>query len=481
MAEQVSPSPVVLIVDDSREVRETLTLFLRSQGFSPSSVETAEDALRLLAEGFMPTAIVLDVVLPGIDGYQACRQLKADPKYRYIPTILVSVKHSLQDIIAGFESGADDYITKPFEPGELSARLQAALRLRAIYEELNATRYANDRLIAKLEQLSSRPEGYIFSGVVGKSSVMQGIFRTLERVARQDSPVLITGPTGVGKELVARSIHLNSERSNHPFVAQNCAAFQESLLESELFGHTRGAFTGAYRDKRGLFDGANGGTLFLDEVGELSALAQAKLLRVLQEGVFLPVGGNSERRVDVRVVAATNASLRSLVDRGSFREDLFYRLNVIQISLPPLRERSEDIPLLIEHFLVRALEKRALSKVQLSAEARAKLLAYSWPGNVRELQSEIERLVIFAEEGDTIGEEALSSQIREEEATRQLTSSGRQGNLRAAIECTERRLILQALEHSQWNKSSAAKALGISRSNLINKVQQYGLERARAR
>jgi two-component system, NtrC family, response regulator HupR/HoxA len=331
------------------------------------------------------------------------------------------------------------------------------------------------------DELSAR---YKFENIVGKSGPMLEVFRLLEKVAQSDSTALIQGESGTGKELVARAIHFNGPRKDKPFVVQNCSAFNDNLLESALFGHVKGAFTGALRDKKGLFEVADGGSFFLDEVGDMSAALQVKLLRVLQEGTFIPVGGTASREVDVRVIAATHKDLSKMVERSEFREDLFYRINVIKVQVPPLRDRRDDIPVLIEHFLhkhARAGEKNRT----LSPGALNTLLTYPWPGNIRELENEIERLLVLSNEGEVIADDLISSRIRDALRTTlpALPVPGSPGapipvaNLHDAVETLERQMIHAGLVRTQYNKSQLARELGISRSNLILKIEKFGLDR----
>jgi transcriptional regulator with PAS, ATPase and Fis domain len=308
------------------------------------------------------------------------------------------------------------------------------------------------------------------------------VFRLLEKIVESESTVLIQGESGTGKELVARAIHYNGPRSKKPFVVQNCSAFNDNLLESALFGHVKGAFTGAIRDKKGLFEIADGGTFFLDEVGDMSAALQVKLLRVLQEGTFTPVGGTETRQVDVRVIAATHKDLQKMVERGEFREDLYYRIHVIKIQVPPLRERMDDLPLLCEHFLrkhFRGAARGATRPPRLLPEALATMRRYPWPGNIRELENEIERLLVLGGDLPELPEELLSQRVRDADGAPrpQAVRAAQQGTLKEAVESLERDLIQQGLIRTHWNKSQLAKELGISRSNLIAKVERYGLER----
>lgn len=323
------------------------------------------------------------------------------------------------------------------------------------------------------------------TGIVGTSPPMRELFRMLDRIKSSNATVLITGDNGTGKELVARGIHTTSNRGSKRFVATNCSAFNDNLLESELFGHRRGAFTGAVSDKPGLFQVADTGTFFLDEVGDMSPALQVKLLRVLQEGVFLPVGATEHRKVDVRIIAATNRDLQKMVREGTFREDLYYRLHVVALRVPPLRERADDIPLLVEHFLRRLAERDGRVKA-LSQACLERLMAHRWPGNVRELENEIERLWVLSGEDELIGGEHLSPAIGRgsDAAGRAPETSESPGiviagqTLPEAVESLERQMIAEGLRQSKGNKTRAAEALGISRRNLIRKVQTYGLEDA---
>ncbi|MCP3144474.1 sigma 54-interacting transcriptional regulator [Pyxidicoccus xibeiensis] len=333
-----------------------------------------------------------------------------------------------------------------------------------------------DSAVASLA--SDLDDRYRFEKIIGRSGPMMEVFRLMEKVANSDSTVLINGESGTGKELVARAIHHNGPRKDQPFVVQNCSAFNDNLLESALFGHTRGSFTGALRDKKGLFEVADGGTFFLDEVGDMSPALQVKLLRVLQEGTFLPVGGTQLREVNVRVIAATHKDLSELVKRGEFREDLFYRINVIRLQLPPLRERRDDMPVLIDHFL-RKHHRDGQRARGLAAEALAILGAYAWPGNIRELENEIERLLVLGGDLETIPAELISSRIRDAVVPGggPFIPPRAHGKLHEAVEALEREMIQQGLLRTRYNKSRLARELGISRSNLILKIARYGLDK----
>lgn len=317
-----------------------------------------------------------------------------------------------------------------------------------------------------------------YDNMIGKSKPMQQLYALLDKIKGADTTVLIQGENGTGKELIAKSIHYNSHRKDKTFVVQNCSAFNDNLLESELFGHIKGSFTGAVKDKKGLFEMADKGTFFLDEIGDTSPQMQVKLLRVLQEGTFMPVGSTEMRKVDVRIIAATNRNLKEMVEAGTFREDLYYRLNVINIRVPPLRERKEDIPYLVDFFLQKMYEQNpSVTKKILTKRALEKLYDYPFPGNVRELQNEIERLVVLSTEDNKLMAENLSPKILEAGEKNKVQGSRLQGKLKDALEELEREMIREGLRRTGWNKSKLAKELGISRAGLIMKVEKYGLDK----
>lgn len=316
-----------------------------------------------------------------------------------------------------------------------------------------------------------------YDNMIGKSKPMQSLYALLDKIKGADSTVLIQGENGTGKELIAKSIHYNSLRKDRPFILQNCSAFNDNLLESELFGHVKGSFTGAIKDKKGLFEMADKGTFFLDEIGDTSPTMQVKLLRVIQEGTFTPVGATEMKKVDVRIIAATNRNLKEMVELGTFREDLYYRLNVINIRVPPMRERKEDIPYLVEYFLQRTHETSGSAKKVLTKRALEKLFDYAWPGNVRELQNEMERLVVLSGEETKLMAEHLSSKILDAGEKSKVQGSRLQGKLKDALEGLEREMIREGLRRTGWNKSKLAKELGISRAGLIMKVEKYGLDK----
>jgi transcriptional regulator with PAS, ATPase and Fis domain len=324
------------------------------------------------------------------------------------------------------------------------------------------------------KELGSR---YKYDNMIGKSKPMQTLYGLLDKIKGADSTVLVQGENGTGKELIAKAIHYNSVRKDKPFIIQNCSAFNDNLLESELFGHVKGSFTGAIRDKKGLFEMADKGTFFLDEIGDTSPTMQVKLLRVLQEGTFIPVGAVESRRVDVRIVAATNRNLKEMVEAGTFREDLYYRLNVINIHVPALRDRKEDIPFLAEFFLNKAQTGNGAAKKILTKRALEKLYDYAWPGNVRELQNEMERLIVLAGPETKITADMLSPKILELGDKTKVQGARLHGKLKDALEDLEREMIREGLRRTGWNKSKLAKELGISRAGLIMKVEKYGLDK----
>lgn len=464
MAESAENSAHILAVDDNEEGLFTLEALLVKAGYQVTTAEDGKKALEL-SKQLLPDLILSDVVMPNMSGFELAEAIKRDKLLKYTPIVLLTSKDSLSDITIGLERGADDYIAKPFKSEELLARLKAALRIRSIYKQLHEATEANAELRSHIE------ERWRFDNIIGQSPPMREIYSLITKVSDAEVPVLVTGESGTGKELVARALHFNSERKQRPFIVQNCSAFSEYLLESELFGHVKGAFTGAHRDKAGLFEAANGGTFFLDEIGEMSIGLQAKLLRVLQDGTFTPVGATSTKTVDVRIVAATNRDLLKMIGEGRFREDLYYRLNVINLVMPPLRERKTDIPLLIEHFLNEYARRNSTSPKKLTDEVLVYLCSYNWPGNIRELQNEIERMLLMSADEDLVKVKHLSQQIRQDagsDETPQTTD-----NLKESVALLEKQLINKALIETEGNKSEAARKLGISRSSLITKVKDY--------
>ncbi len=467
-------SRTVLIVDDEESIRQSLSGALRDEGFKVFESGSGREGLELIRSE-RPDVVLLDIWMPEMDGVETLRQLKIEWPDQAV--IMMSGHGSIETAVRATKLGAFDFVEKPLSLERLLVILQNASQIQDLARENQALR----KQIQKNKLL------------VGDSSVMKQIQEMIRRVARTTGSVLITGENGTGKELVAQSIHALSPRYNKSFVEVNCAAIPEELIESELFGHERGAFTGATTLRRGKFDLAHGGTLFLDEIGDMSLKTQAKILRILQEQKFERVGGSQTISVDVRVVAATNKDLKVEIQQGQFREDLFYRLNVIPFIVPPLRDRPEDIPVLARYFLKEFSAAHARTPRELSSEALRVLTAYPWPGNVRELKNLVERLVILtpdSEEGHLISGAHLLSNLHddsfslrmEEEGlasqdplTREEASGGAK-NLRNARQEFEKELILKTLKEHDWNISRAAQALGIERSHLHRKIKSFGIE-----
>jgi two-component system response regulator AtoC len=449
----------ILVVDDEESMRHMLTLILQREGYEVRAVEKGSEALQLVdSEAF--DFILSDVVMPGMDGLallQALKQKKVEG-----PVIMMSAYGNLDTAVEAMKRGAYDYVNKPFKPDEILLTLRKA-------EERENLRQENLRLRQEVRR------DYSFGNIVGKSPNMIQLFETIKKISDYKASVLIIGESGTGKEMVARCIHYNSPRSGGPFVAVNCGAIPETLLESELFGHEKGAFTDAKKAKRGSFEMAHQGSLFLDEVGELSPSAQVKLLRALQEGEIKRLGSEHPLAVDVRIIAATIGDLSRAVAEGKFREDLFYRLNVLPLHLPPLRERKEDIPLLVDHFIRKYNELHRLGSEGATEEVLAQLLEYSWPGNVRELENTVERAMILAQ-GKKIGVDCLPSELLGERAPWKKDIWGEEISIKKANRMLEEELIRKALKRTRGNRSQAAKILEISHPSLLSKIKEYGIE-----
>jgi DNA-binding NtrC family response regulator len=446
----------LLVVDDEAGARSTLALLLRKRGHRVVEADGVTTAAKRLAEEVFDL-VVTDLRMPDGDGLDVLRTAKAQaPATEVIPLTAYAEWKSAKEAI---RLGALDYFEKGQEPDELYHRIDKALAGRALRRE-------NENLRAQLR------ERYGLPGLVAQSAAMQAVLELVERVAPTDATLLVQGESGTGKEVIAKAVHHASRRAARPFVAVNCGAVPETLLESELFGYARGAFTGAAVPKRGLFEEADGGTLFLDEIAEMPAALQVKLLRTLQSGEVRRLGATQATTIDVRVIAATHGDLAALISQGSFREDLFYRLNVIQVSLPPLRDRREDIPALAEHFLARAAAKLGRTR-RLSPTALERLLRYPWPGNVRELENAIERAAILARH-EAIEPDDLPPHVTAGLPLGPSPALPRQITLAEA----ERIHILQTLERFGRNHSGAAEALGIGRTTLWRKLKEYGIDRA---
>jgi two-component system response regulator AtoC len=452
----------ILVVDDEPNVRLMLRALLEKHGFDVSEAGDGEEALARIASD-PPAFVLADVRMPKMDGIALAREVAS----RGLPVTLIAMSAygTVDTAVEAMRAGAYDYIMKPFRTDEVLLTLRKA-------EEREQLREENRELRRKLAGRAAGEER--LEGLQARSAAMQRLFRTLRKVATHKTTVLVTGESGTGKELVARALHGRSERAAGPFVAVNCGAIPETLLESELFGYKRGAFTGANADKRGLLVEAHGGTLFLDEIGEMPGPLQVKLLRVLQDERVRPLGDTADRQVDVRVVAATSRDLSADVAEGRFREDLLYRLNVVTLELPPLRARREDILLLAEHFL--DLESGRLSRpgLHLEPEARRALIAYDWPGNVRELENVVQRAAVLAD-GDGIGPADLPDRVvAGRDPVRAVLASG-ETSIKKTARFVEESLIRRALEETGGNRTAASRLLEISHRALLYKMKEYGI------
>jgi two-component system response regulator AtoC len=463
----LTPAPLVMVVDDEQRLRESLAELLAGDGYQVTQAGDGDEALALVGRlATPPDVILLDLRMPGRDGIATLQTLKALPPTQRTPVVVITAYGGSEQTMAAMKSGAYDYITKPFEPDEVLHTVSRAVEVGQLSREL-------ERLRAGTQSVWDEAS----TGLIGRHPAMRELFKLIGRVAPSEATVLVTGESGTGKELVAQALHRHSPRARRPLVTVNCAAIPEALLESELFGYERGAFTGAVQAKPGRFELADGGTLFLDEVGDLPLAIQVKLLRVLQERTFERLGGQHTIDADFRLVAATNRDLAQLMAEGRFREDLFYRLNVVRIELPPLRARRTDIPELAEHFLQRYRAGRVDGPSGFSQEAMRALLLHDYPGNVRELENLIQRAVVLARgplitvddlpglAGDPTSPET-EPRLRElltmplEQATRQL----------------ERLLITRALARAQGNKAEAARLLQIRRQHLYTKLKELGID-----
>ena len=439
----------LLIVDDELSVRDSLGKWFREEGYEVNTAENASDALTSLAESRWDLALV-DIKMRGTDGIELQRRMhEIDPQ---MVVIIMTGYASVETAVQALKNGAYDYVTKPLDPDDITHQVQKALSHRRVEQE-------NVRLRETVAEVAHPTE------LIGQSQPMQKVFEAIETVGPTDATVLITGDSGTGKELVARSIHAASARRFHPLVVIHCGALTETLLESELFGHEKGAFTGAQYRKKGKFEIAEGGTVFLDEIGDISLKTQTDLLRVLQEREIVRVGGNQPIRVDFRCVAATNKDLEELIEQGRFRPDLFYRLNVFRIELPPLRDRRDEIPLLVGHFVQKFSQAMNKRITRVAPQAMYQLQQYPWPGNVRELENAVERAMVVAQEPE----------LREQDfILKARTPNGAEGK---TLDDMEKAHILRVLEECGGNQTRAAEVLDIDRVTLHNKLKKYGWSR----
>jgi DNA-binding NtrC family response regulator len=450
----------ILVVDDEKSMCQFLSIMLRKEGYQITAVDTGKKAVEAIKNQRFDV-VLSDIRMSGMDGIEVLKEIKKlDPT---IPVVIMTAYASQKTAIEAVNQGAFHYLIKHAKNDEIKMVVRNALDMKRVRQE-------NQILKKQLKKTSD------LKTIIGKSEEMEKVFKMVDKVADTDSTILVYGESGTGKELIARAIHYRSQRSNGPFVSINCGALPESLLESELFGHTKGSFTGAIKDKEGLFKVAQGGTFFLDEVGETSPTIQVKLLRVLQEREVIPVGGTNPIKVDVRLIAATNADLEKAIKQDKFRADLYYRLNVIPVHLPPLRRRKDDIPLLVNYFLNKLNESLPSEKQKgVSKEAMEVLVGYDWPGNVRELENVVERAVIL-EESRNITVVALPDKIRRREPNTQRLITDK---ARVTLEELEREYLIQVLNDTNWQKKKASAILGINASTLYRKIQRYGLEKER--
>ena len=463
----------ILIVDDERGLGQLIRRHMESLGHRVETCSRAEQALAWL-DGRQTDLMLVDVHMPGMSGLELVQRLRREA--RLPPTIVMSAYGAIDLALSAVQAGALDFLSKPFRLPELQLKVEVALE-RARMERPTEPRRRKE-IVKEVEPTDA---GELFYGMVGKSDEMRGLFHKISRVARFPSTVLIHGESGTGKELVARALHSASDRRGAPFVAVNCGAIPANLLESELFGHVKGAFTDATSDRQGLFAQANGGTLFLDEIVDLPLHLQVSLLRVLQEGEIRPVGSTTTQRIDVRVVAASATKARERVEQGRFREDLYFRLSVIELEVPALRDRPVDLPLLVEHIVARSNKRLGTEIRGVHPHATAKLMAYRWPGNIRELQNVIEQACVLSEE-DHIEVSVLPPQMLNDSsedgggAGDSALVSETSFSIPDAVASIERRLIERALRETKGNRTHAAELLEISQRSLLNKIKRYAID-----
>jgi DNA-binding NtrC family response regulator len=449
----------VIIIDDEAAIRESLETLLEFEGYAVESAATGEEGLAKLADRPFDL-VLLDFALPDRNGLEILADIRSrDPQ---LAVIMITAYGTVDNAVRAMQRGATNFIQKPWDNEKLLADVRAAVARHRAEQE-------NEQLKRALKQR------YSFDNIVGKGDAMLRIFDLVGQVAASRSTVLIQGESGTGKELIAKAIHANSPRKNHPFVPVNTGSMPTDLLESTLFGHVKGAFTSAISSKKGLFEVADGGTIFLDEIGTMSLETQSKILRVLQDKKFMHLGGVQEIQVDVRVIAATNIDLRVLTREGKFREDLFYRLNVITVDLPPLRARTEDVPLLVNHFLAKFAAENGKSARQISPEALRPLMDYGWPGNVRELENVMERAVVLSS-GPVIGVDLLPDSILGHPTPQRVVEHRSDASLFDMVEDCERRLIVDMLEKCNWNQTDAAERFHVPLSTLNQKIKRLSIE-----
>jgi len=446
----VKTKPSILVVDDEESMLKTYKAILKNN-YAPILVNSGQDAVKQIQENPF-SLVILDIMMPEMSGIEVLQKIKQfDPA---LEVIVVTAAREIKSAVQAIKLGAYDYLTKPFEVEELLSVMEKALERRSLVRE-------NAYLRKALEEKGS------YLDLIGKTEAIQKIFNLIDKVSATNSTVLITGESGTGKELVAHAIYKKSPRANGPYIVVNCAAIPENLMESELFGHERGAFTGALERKEGKFELADGGTIFLDEIGCMRPALQSKLLRVLQDNIVERVGGSKPQQVDVRVIAATNLDMQAAIRKGEFREDLFYRLNVIPLHLPPLREREEDIPLFLDHFLNKFNREFNKAIKGFSPTATEILVNYSWPGNVRELQNLVERIAAISDNNSVITENDLPFD-------KNIIAKGKI-DLKEKVNDFELSQIKKALKEADGNQTKAAKILGIHRSTLLSKMEEFGL------
>jgi len=449
----------ILVIDDEAGIRESLQTLLELEGFSIELAADGEEGLRRL-EQQVYDLVLLDLALPGRDGIEILHDIHE--RLPSLPVIMITAYGSVANVVEAIRTGAANFVQKPWDNEKLLADIRAAVGRARVEQE-------NEQLRRALHQR------YNFENIIGKSDAMLRIFDLVAQIAPSRATILIQGESGTGKEIIAKAIHANSPRRDRPFVPIHTGAMPTDLLESTLFGHTKGAFTSAVAAKKGLFEVANGGTLFLDEIATMAMDTQAKILRVLQDRRFMQLGGLHEIQVDVRIIAATNVDLREAVQAGKFREDLFYRLNVITVDLPPLRSRREDIPLLVGHFLEHFTKENNMPSRTVAQDAMRVLMDYEWPGNVRELENAIERAVVLSSSG-TISSDQLPDQLTGRKYTSNLLEHRPDASLFDILEVVERRIITDMLERCNWNQTDAAERFHIPLSTLNQKIKRLSIE-----